>query len=373
MSKLKILVPAALVLMILGSSFVTACNDKPAKIDEQPYHIGALELRPGVTADVWGTKFINPHHQIERKNDKEKVAVCFSGWGQNATPACKGYAAVYLKEHPKVSAIITADMPMHGDSTLFPSQVFWDLGIDDYRRVTEFALGEISKKYNIVDVIAHSMSAGLTYPLVQQKLISEGTNVKEKFGIRHSELHDPAPNGNTPWTFREVFNATDFSEQNMVIVPELGGPIFRVDPITYMGMFLINRDTGQVPEGTPGPDEIAAMSIIAVEPLNLSLQMTGKRLIFDEHGMPVVITDPTNLIYIIEGIFDKKYGTEITVFADKFDSLVLWEESENGCDHFSGQNGCTAQKDHRKSKNSFVVINDPLAVHNRIVFFPWIK
>ncbi len=271
----------------------------------------------------------------------------------------------------KVSRVIAIDMPGHGQSTLSPTASFGNLTLDDYVIAILTSLKRLDKDLHIKPqaIMGHSQG-GLIVQMMQQALKKEGTNLKEKFGIKNVVLLAPVvpyvpQNPEIRWNFRDVLVKNAGSLQFFV-------SSFLIDGYNFLGIIdtekeqpLVNKSgmffflppplidtltpipnawidffytiapypvfSGYVSSSAPTAEKIISKGYNTGEPLMATLQLIGLLPIDANVKPPFKATDFMDADffrpYVEEGIFASGKGTVLQIVSYNQDSLVRPEEN----------------------------------------------
>ncbi len=224
----------------------------------------AIELRPGMTADLHVMVFVNEPHPCSGN-----VALAVHGMFHTAA-TWKPLVDALFEDNPagrKMCAVVALDMPGRGGTVVHGLPWFGAVTLDDYVTAILGALDSL-KTFNIRPdtVFAHSLG-GLMVQVMQQRLIDQGTDLRTAYGVKDVVLLASG----TP---RQVPSyAIDSGMLNQIV-----GSLGIIDPVTgtagipdsAWSWLFFAPDVATpwlVVPGAPTPADVAARHYNAVEPL----------------------------------------------------------------------------------------------------------
>jgi pimeloyl-ACP methyl ester carboxylesterase len=293
-----------------------------------------VELRPGVTADISVTVFVN--ERSPRCLEQGRSVLALSGIGFTAAVWEPMANALFARRGGGSTdcRLYAIDPPGHGNSGLPDGMLFGDMTLLDlltaYRntwtRLTEMGVTPET-------VIGHSQGALLTQ-LLQDRLLEEGSSLRAEFGAREAVLLGASPPAAIEWSAAtpELFALVS---SLVTFTPERG--TFAVaPPEAWVGFSYTNF------AGVPHPDTPLAELHQTTSPESIPsvLELFG----FAGFARPEVRP----------GVFARANGTRLTMVAFTEDPFGLVSEQEALYEYLS--NDCRLSR--------LAVIEDEFAVHN---------
>jgi pimeloyl-ACP methyl ester carboxylesterase len=173
----------------------------------------------------------------------------------------------------KVSRVILLDLPGHGASGLPTGLPFGFLSVDDYVTAVVETLEALDASGLAPDVLMGHSLGGLIVQLVQERLVSQGSSLRARFGVRGAILLAPVIPAPVSWFFADSGAALPILGA-FVRVDLVLGPVVDFPPPAWVAVFYGTR-TGVVPAGAPTPDAAVAAGFIALESFVVGVQITG--------------------------------------------------------------------------------------------------
>lgn len=291
-----------------------------------------IELRPGVTVDL----FVNAYGDTEgfdSTHDLKSCQLAIHG-GVFAAASWRPYAEA-LGEG---GCVLSADMPVRGNSGVPNGALFGDLNLFDY--VT--ALEEILERLDDLHVkprtiLGHSMGGTLTQ-MLQQRLVGEGSSLRQRYGIKEAILVASDLPAEVPWALGDSGDLTGLIEAFAVLEPAYG-LLFEI-PVELWPAFYFTDLTGAVVPNALTPEEIVAGGFNALgEPLQAIHQLNGTGGFTSRPSADA-------------GLFENR-GTRLRAIAYEQDVYVQLAESETLYQHLTGD----------EASNCFVPVFGPDTVH----------
>ena len=264
-----------------------------------------IDLRPGVTADLHATVFVNRTHPCNGS-----VALTIHGLLHTAA-TWEPFVASLFEDNPagrKLCRVVALDMPGRGGSVVHNLPWFGAVTLDDYVAGALGALGQLNGLNIRPSVIFGHSLGGLIVQLMQQRLISEGTDLRSAFGVKDVVLLASATPQQVPtW-------AIDSGMLN-----QLMGALVQVDPLAgtaqisdsdWAWLFFAPNpaDPLLVVPGAPTPADVAARHYNSPEPLAF---------------LGVLMNRPG----VDAGIFGTSHETALTVVSLEHDFLLMPDEA----------------------------------------------
>lgn len=324
--------------------------------------LNGIQLSNAVTSDIHLRVFVNENVP---SSSPDKKIFAIAGW--TSTANTWGPLAEELFQYKQdVTQIIAIDLPGQGESTVSPSQKFGELSLNDYVTAIAAALKE-SKVHNL---IGHSQG-GLLIKMLQDRLIKNGSSLKNEFGIDKVVLLAPAPSQEEGWKFLDPSNPAGFQLTKFLpfLIDNASHPYespllekygfhIRFFPDAYWVAFsFLNLRTGLPSSIAPSPAEVANNKYNAPAPLQAALELVGYRR--DPSSVPPFTlasftSDPSIRPSVNSGIFEKKQGSDLKVIVYQYDASVRPEEGTSTYKYLTGETG---------GPSEVVVIGGDEAVH----------
>jgi pimeloyl-ACP methyl ester carboxylesterase len=296
----------------------------------------AVELRPGVTADIHYAVFVNETHACEGK-----VALAVHGVAHSAA-SWGPLAESLFADNPsgrKVCQLVAVDLPGHGASGLPSGLLFGELRLGDYVSVVRASLERLPRLgIRPTTLIGHSQG-GLVIQLAQQALRAEGSSLRA-LHVRDVVLLASVGPADIPWEFLGM--APAILNQFLAFDPSLGLHVAIPDP-AWPFVFFSDRLTGAV-VGAPAAADVARYN--SPEPLFSSLELLG----FPPFARPSIEA----------GLFAAEAGTTLQVITLERDLIVHPEENVLLYEHLTGM----------PATDGIAIVTGPLAVHDMHVAAP---
>jgi pimeloyl-ACP methyl ester carboxylesterase len=257
-----------------------------------------LELRPGVTADI---------HVTVMGDLEAKDCLLILHGGPFTAESWRPFAEALGSDH----CVLGLDMPARGQSTVPVGIVFGDLLLDDYVNVVLRVLDRLEGELHIrPETIGGHSLGGIVLQMVQQRLVEEGTSLKQRYHIREAILVAPDFPQDVPWTFGDNGGAASIAP--FIVEDPVLGSVLRIEAAAWPGFFFTNKEGNLIPTA-PTPAEIAAAGWVAPgEPEQALNQLLGAGSF---SGRP----------HVDAGIFAK--GTRLRVIAFEGDGFILSSET----------------------------------------------
>ncbi|MEW6732203.1 MAG: alpha/beta fold hydrolase, partial [Acidobacteriota bacterium] len=296
-----------------------------------------IQLRDNVTVEMGAIVLKN-----SKKAKKGATILVLNGTGQTANTFRPLAASLFSKKtSSKVAQVILLDYPGHGNSGLpMPSTTlkFGDLTVADYVSALLRSLEKLAAmqlKPNVL--LGHSLGAEIIQ-LAQQRLTSQGTNLKQSFGISGAIFLVPDIAGPLPWAF--TANAGPVVAPLIRNDPNLG-MILDIPASVFVDLFYRDRQ-GRLIANATTPDEAVAKGFISFDSATLGAELLG---------LPPFTQRPQ----LSEGIFDTSSGTAAGLLAFAQDGLYVFPDEHRNLYTFLTRD---------QNLRLFFTINDPDSVHN---------
>lgn len=306
--------------MLLFASMMTAQTSMDYNI-----LIEGIEFQPGVTIDINVNVYVNEN--AHNWADHGKI---FAIEGMVHTANCLKPLAEELFNNPpqtEINEFFAIDMPGRGGSGLPNGDGFLleDMYIEDYVVVIEKVLSYMNNVLDIhpVTILGHSLG-GMEVILLQDKLIEEGTNLRQKYGIKNAVLLAPGIPAPLDWALIGPGASSLLAYVNYL--PGIGTVLDFVSPpncYAWPYVFFTNTCCYSPPNmvpGAPTPMEAIANGYNAMEPGPLCMQIVGMPI---PEGMPYPYMPRPEAQ---PNIFKPQHGVQLTIVSDEFDKMMKPEE-----------------------------------------------
>jgi pimeloyl-ACP methyl ester carboxylesterase len=354
------------VLLTLGLFFFLTNNLAYGCEQKEKTIARTVELRPGVTSTVKLTILTNPSLPWGGRT----LLAIPGGFmtGETMRPLAQTLFSNQKFWPLFISHVVLVNLPGHGGSSYPTNLPFGVVTLDDYAHSLLGILDQLKNTHLEPDVvIGHCMTATLLQ-IVQQHLISEGTNLRKKYGIREVIMLAPDPPEGVYYsrTADPVFmeQILTLMGQSIVQDPQLG-PIVRFAPQTWLGMFFMIMTDPLHPFPVPNtPFDFMARGYNNDEPLVAFLETIG-------FGVDLTTGNfyPTTRSHVDAGVFAPHQGTCLRLMAFQYDFLFAPEDQQAIYRFLTGD----------ENDQNFVVINKEDAVHAMFISNPeavanaWLK
>lgn len=290
-----------------------------------------VEFKPGVTVDV----FVNVYGDIDEFDDVDDLDSCQFAihGGVFAAASWRPYAEALGDDR----CVLAPDMPVRGNSGIPQGALFGELDLFDYVN----ALIEVLDRLDHLDVepdtiLGHSMG-GTLMQMMQQRLVSEGSSLEDRFDISEAILVASDLPAEVPWALGDSGDLSDLIDAFAVDEPGLG-LLFEI-PVELWPSFYFTDLNGVVVPNALTPAEIEAGGFNALgEPLQAIQQLNGTGAFSSRPSAAA-------------GLFDD--GTRLRAIAYEQDIYVQLGESETLYQHLTGD----------AVSNCFVPVFGPDTVH----------
>ncbi len=323
---------AALVLAVAGARGAAAAPRVDFDVT-----LPAVELRPGVTADIHYAVYVNDAGPCEGK-----VVLAVHGVAHTAA-SWRPLAESLFADNPtgrKVCQLVAVDLPGHGASALPTGMPFGVLQLADYVAVVRASLERLPRLGIRPNTLLGHSQGGLVIQLTQQALRAEGSSLRD-LHVKDVVLFASVGPADLPWGFLAL--APDILNAFLVLDHPTLGPHVSIPDAAWPFVFFQDALTGTIP-GAPSAADIALYN--SPEPLFSSLELLG---------LP-----PFSRPSVAVGIFGPDSGTALQVVALERDLIVRPIESEALYEHLTGT----------PATQGFAVVTGPLAIHDMHVLAP---
>lgn len=268
-----------------GPASLYAVQLLPPRTPDQEFDLvlPGIEIRPGVAMDIHAKVFVNGEHQSEGETVLAVHAMLCSA------STWKPLATALFTDNPagrKVSRVVALNLPGPDrsglpDPALLPVD---QINLDDYVGALLGALEALqAKKIRPETLLGHSLGGGVIQ-LAQQRLIRQGTSLRDQYHIKNvvllaSGARLPNPGPSIWWYYIELFPPN--------------APFFGTTDAGWQG--ICANTSGVLVTATPSVAEITANHYNAAEPMSVVKDSSG----YPPYVAPAV--DP--------GIFAPRYRT----------------------------------------------------------------
>lgn len=298
----------------------------------------AIELRPSVTVDLHAAVFVNEWHPCNGN-----VALAIHGMLHTGASWDRLVASLFV-DNPagrKICRVVALDMPGHGGSGMPTDLWFGAVTLQDYVTAVLGALDQLKALDVRPDtVFAHSLG-GLIVQLAQQRLISQGTNLREAYGVKDVVLLAAATPKQVPVYSIDSGMLTQIVMSFAQINPPAG--TVGISDAVWAWMFFAPDPTNLslVVPGAPTPAEVATGHYNSSEPLAVVGVLT------DRPGV-----DP--------GVFAAVHGSALTLVTYQQDVVIRPAESLALYSYLTGDD----------TSSRFVLVPGSEAIHDTHISNP---
>jgi pimeloyl-ACP methyl ester carboxylesterase len=223
------------------------------------------------------------------------------------------FAEALFEDNPagrKMCRIVALNMPGHGGSSLPAGVLFGELTIDDYASALLGTLDRLADLDVRPDTLFGHSLGGLVIQVAQHRQLSQGTNLRDAYGIKNAVLLAPAtplevPASNLPLLASMMAPFITWS-------PTLGSHL-AVPDFIWASMLFTNY-FGELVTGAPTAAEAAARGYIAPAPLAVAL----------------------GSVSIAPGTFAREHKTTLQIVSYAHDPAILPHESLLLYQHLTG-------------------------------------
>ena len=338
--------PVVALLMLSGATHADA---KPKDVPR----LVRVVLPGGGTVDIQLDDFENP-----RNNAGNNTVLALHGLGHTGRTFEPLANELFKKTGPdKIRRVLALNFPGRNGSGLPSNKQFGDLTIEDYTAVLLGVLDQIPKKTKIESIVGHSMG-GLITLTAQDSLISRGTSLQKKYGIKNVYLLAPSLPNPLPWLFADSGAATQIAAILLTLNDPILGDYLQAlsnDPVKQAQLFGIwltiffTDHSGQFVAGTPFSTALEE-NYVSDEALIMTLQLLGS------NGFVRPFVSP--------GIFDRRVQKCFRIASFSED---LGVPGENLLQEY--QDLYTFLTGHPRSKD-VVFVEAPNAVHDMYIANP---
>ncbi len=333
-SQMKTVISLSILAVILLAMAVYAAP--PPKSDTD-LMLNGVPLREGVTSNIHIKVFVNEAHPC---NDNSIITI----HGMAHTAAAWGpFAEALFADNPsgrKVCRVFAVDLPGHGKSSIPNNLVYGNVTLEDYVQVIFGVLDRLNKMNLHADTLIGHSQGGLLIQLAQQTLKNEGTNLRERFDIKHAVLLAPAAAAPVPYYLGDSGTALQiWKNLGLIVNDPVLGTIISI-PDTIFGPAFCSNLNGTAAPGTPSAAEVVEKGYNSPEPYAASSELMG--------------VAPFTRLPVDAGIFDNKSGTRLDIVAYEQDQYILPQEMPPLYKWLTGETTTTG----------LVIVNGTYTVHD---------
>jgi pimeloyl-ACP methyl ester carboxylesterase len=293
-----------------------------------------VALQPGVSADVAVQVIDNPH--VVPPAIDVVLVHGLSQTGASFVPLANALFSDSMGN--KVGHAIIINLPGHGLSAGPTGLPFAYLAFEDYAAAVTGVLGALRSHGMSSDVlIAHSMG-GAIVQIAQEKLLSQGTSLRAKYGVKGAVLVAPVLPSNLPWAF------TPIAQSVLGGLPPYADPVLGPAVNIPIGLWIFLFYSDQFGSVVPGTPILDIPQYVSVESIVAGAQ-TGRFI-----GSTPVRANA----------FGQQNGTDLAVLNLSRDGLFTEAEHRGLYEHLTGD----------ASDRFFFRITSADAVHNVHTFDP---
>jgi len=300
-----------------------------------------IALRPGVSSRVVVTMRENP----SRRHCLGGTLLTVPGLAHTAATWNPFIDQLFASQAGAVFCRVAAiDLPGHGKSGLPEGAIYGTLLMEDYVTVVAGVLDGFKTKHMPVrSVLGHSMG-GLVVEALQSRLVSEGSNMAQRYGIHLAGVMSPGASREQPWMFADSgLGAQAISP--FIITDPVEGEVLRADAATWEFFFFTNL-SGQFSPGTPPLDQLPSLGYMSDEPLYASAELEG--------------APPFERISVGTTPFAPCHHTALLYINPSQDLINLRAEAQAGYVQLTGDT----------TLRGFIPVDDPYAVHDMFIAQP---
>lgn len=270
-----------------------------------------IKLRPGVKVDL----FVNLYGSLDKASKSKDCQFAIHG-GVFAAASWRPYAEALGED----ACVLSADMPVRGNSGVPHGAEFGDLDLFDYVTALEQVLERLDdRKIRPRTILGHSMG-GTLLMMLQQRLVDDGTSLRKRFGFREAILVASDLPAEVPWELGDSGDLSGLIAAFAVDEPAYG-ELFEIPVSLWPAFYFTNRDNEVVP-GALTPEQIEDGGFNALgEPLRAINQLNGTGPFSSRPSADA------NLF---------KHGTRLRAIAYEEDIYVQLAESETLYRHLTG-------------------------------------
>lgn len=284
-----------------------------------------IEFQPGVTIDINVDVFVN-----ENAQSWDNTGKIFAIEGMAHTANCWKPLAEQLFSNTdpamEINEFYAINLPGRGGSGLPVGNgvLFQDMYFEDMLVLYEAVLTYLNEVHGVYPrtIMGHS-KGGMEVILMQNKLISQGTNLNKKFGIRKAISLAPAIPAPVEWAFLTTGAGEALLAPFAVYLPETG-LVLNIPYTTWPFLFFTNTCCYFPPNlvpGAPTPPQVLANGYNSIEAAPIIFQLGGA---VPPAPYPIKPRPTVN-----PGIFTTPFGVHLTIIADEFDRMMSPEDETN--------------------------------------------
>ena len=317
--------------------------------------LGSIALPPGASAELVAHIYVNEAAD-PASCGAAQTALAVYGFAHTAATWGPLAEAMFAQPSSAICRIVAIDLPGHGASGLpvgerVPGEgnlLFGNLLLHDYASAVLGALDALAARgIRPGALIAHSQG-GMVVQIAQDRLVAQGTSLRQRFGIQEVTLLAPTMPAGLGWAFADGGIAAALLSNFGAFTPERGVHFAIPDPI-WPALFFSRASDGITVAEAPAGATVGALGYNAPEPLFSALQLVGG-------AHPAFPTRPA----IQRGIFAGVMGTRLVLVAFENDQLVRPAEADALFSHLTAD----------RNGHKFSVVTGPASVHDMFVSSP---
>lgn len=334
-----------------GGAFATELAATSLPMADVDISLGSIALPPGASAEIRAHIYVNEAADPATCGP-EKTALAVYGFAHTAATWGPLAEAMFAEPSSSICRIVAIDLPGHGASGLPVGErvagagnlLFGDLLLHDYASAVLGALDALGAQgIRPQALIAHSQG-GMVVQIAQDRLVAQGSSLRQRFGIQEVTLLAPTMPAALPWAFAD--GPTAITLLSGLITGDATRGVYIAVPDHLWPVFFFSPTLTVPVAAAPSATDVASLGYNAPEPLNSALQLVGAV----PGGRPA----------IARGIFAGVRGTRLVVVAFENDALVRPAEADALFSHLTAD----------RNGHKFSVVTGPASVHDMFVSSP---
>jgi pimeloyl-ACP methyl ester carboxylesterase len=297
-----------------------------------------IALHTGGVADIHVRLFVD-EAAPGQSCSVHKTAVAVPGYAHTAQTWSAFAEAVFANYPSQICRVAAIDFPGHGGSPTLAG--FPLLTLDDYASVVLGVIDRLGQQgLEPTALIGHSQG-GMVVQIAQQRLVANGSSLRDALGIKEVTLLAPTMPNALPWVFVENGTAAGLiggfcqpaapPNCTHVAIPDF------IWPFVFFSRFS---------DGTPVSNAPNGAGLNAPEPIIVTLQLVGAL----PPGRPAIDA----------GIFSGQHGSQLSVIAFAEDQIVRPGEAAALFAYLTGGN----------NGGKFAVVEGSESVHDMYISNP---
>ena len=260
-------------LVLLPAAGIAQTSGAPSAHHSYDLTLPGIEIRPGVTLDLHAAVFVDESHACEGN-----VALAIHGIMHTAATWERLVAALF-DDNPagrKICRVVALDMPGRGGGTVPANLWFGVVTAEDYATAILGALDQLRALHIQPDTVFAHSAGGLLVQMVQQRLLDQGTDLRNAYGVKDVVLLASATPKQIPVY---ILDSGLFAQTLMSVgqVDQIAGTLAIPDSV-WAWLFFAPDLTNPflVVPGAPTPADVAARHYNAAEPLSLLTRLVDR-------------------------------------------------------------------------------------------------